>query len=112
MLLLAHLANEASSSADPVQIIVSSHSPILASQAPIDSIVAIHELGGKTSAVSVATLPIADDPKEAAILKKKLQRFLDATRAELFFARRVLLVEGIAEALLLPNLGRKLRADP
>lgn len=106
LLLLAHLANEASSTADPVQIIVSSHSPILASQAPIDSIIAIHEIGGKTSAVSVETLPIADDPKDAAILKKKLQRFLDATRAELFFARRVLLVEGIAEGLLLPILAQ------
>ena len=36
----------------------------------------------------------------------KLQRFLDATRAELFFARRVLMVEGIAEALLLPVLAK------
>jgi putative ATP-dependent endonuclease of OLD family len=40
------------------------------------------------------------------VLKKKLQRFLDATRAELFFARRILMVEGIAEALLLPVLAR------
>ena len=39
-----------------------------------------------------------------AALKKKLQRFLDATRGELFFARRILMVEGIAEALLLPVL--------
>ncbi len=39
-----------------------------------------------------------------AEMKKKLQRFLDSTRAELFFARRILMVEGIAEALLLPIL--------
>ena len=37
-------------------------------------------------------------------IKKKLQRYLDATRGELFFARRILMVEGIAEALLLPVL--------
>jgi putative ATP-dependent endonuclease of OLD family len=106
LLLLAHLATQASSTSDPVQIITSSHSPILASQAPVDSIIAIHESDGKTTAVSLSTLQIAKDEKEAQKLKKKLQRFLDATRAELFFARRVVMVEGIAEALLLPSLAK------
>jgi putative ATP-dependent endonuclease of the OLD family len=106
LLLLAHLAAEAESATDPVQIITSSHSPILASQAPIDSVIAIHENRGKTSAVSISTLQIADNEKDAEKLKKKLQRFLDATRAELFFARRVLMVEGIAEALILPVLAK------
>lgn len=106
LLLLAHLAAEAESTTDPVQIITSSHSPILASQAPIDSVIAIHESGGKSSAVSISTLKIAEKVKDAEKLKKKLQRFLDATRAELFFARRVLLVEGIAEALILPVLAK------
>lgn len=105
-LLLAHLATEAELDTDAVQIITSSHSPILASQAPIDSIVAVHESTIKTSAISISTIPIAEKPKEAERLKKKLQRFLDATRAELFFARRVLMVEGIAEALLLPVLAK------
>jgi len=104
LLLLAHLAAEADSQTDPVQIITSSHSPILASQAPIDSIVAIHGTTSKTSAISMATIKIAEKQKDAEKLKKKLQRFLDATRAELFFARRVLMVEGIAEALVLPVL--------
>ncbi|MEK6405753.1 MAG: AAA family ATPase [Acidobacteriota bacterium] len=83
-----------------VQVIASSHSPILASQAPIDSVVSVQECDGKVDAVSVCTIDI--DPQ----LKKKLQRFLDATRGELFFARRILMVEGIAEALLLPVLAR------
>src|SRR5207248_11209505 len=105
-LLLAHLAAEADLQTDAVQIITSSHSPILASQDPIDSIIAIHESTSKTSAISICTLQIAEKPKDAEKLKKKLQRFLDATRAELFFARRVLMVEGIAEALLLPVLAK------
>lgn len=103
-LLLAHLAAEADSQTDPVQIITSSHSPIFASQAPIDSIVALHGTTSKTSAISMSTIKIAEKQKDAERLKKKLQRFLDATRAEVFFARRVLMVEGIAEALLLPVL--------
>ncbi len=101
VLLLPHLANVAASEGgNEVQVIASSHSPILASQAPIDSIVAIHECADKVTAVSACSIEI--DEK----LKKKLQRFLDATRAELFFARRLLMVEGIAETLLLPALAK------
>ena len=101
MLLLKHLADVASNhEGNEVQVIASSHSPILASQAPIDSVVSVHEVDGKVSAVSVCSITIDDK------LKKKLQRYLDATRGELFFARRILMVEGIAEALLLPVLAK------
>jgi len=99
MLLLKHLAHVASNHEDnEVQVIASSHSPILASQAPIDSVVSVHEVDDKVSAVSVCSITIDDK------IKKKLQRYLDATRGELFFARRILMVEGVAEALLLPVL--------
>ena len=99
MLLLRHLAVVASDhEGNEVQVIASSHSPILASQAPIDSIVSVHEVDGKISTISVCSITIDDK------IKKKLQRYLDATRGELFFARRILMVEGIAEALLLPVL--------
>lgn len=106
LLLLSHLKQETESEKDPVQIITSSHSPILASQAPVDSIVAVHETKSKISSISISALKLADDEKDARRLKKKLERFLDATRAELFFARRVLMVEGIAEALLMPVLAK------
>jgi len=101
MLLLRHLAEVArDQEGNEVQVIASSHSPILASQAPIDSIISVHEVDGNVSTVSVCSMTI--DHK----VKKKLQRYLDATRGELFFARRILMVEGIAEALLLPILAR------
>lgn len=101
VLLLRHLVkvtNEGDN--NDVQVIVSTHSPILASQAPIDSIISVHENQGKVTNVSVCSIDYD------SILKKKLQRFLDSTRAELFFARRILMVEGISEALLLPILTR------
>ena len=101
VLLLRHLAKMAEESdGNLVQVIASSHSPILASQAPIDSIIFVHEIDKKVGSVSVCSMKF--DPT----LKKKLQRFLDATRAELFFARRILMVEGIAETMLLPVLAR------
>jgi putative ATP-dependent endonuclease of OLD family len=101
VLLLRHLVNAAEDTeGNPVQVIVSTHSPILASQAPIDSVISLHESGGKVKGVSLCSIDYDN------LLKKKLQRFLDATRAELFFARRILMVEGIAEALILPVLAR------
>jgi putative ATP-dependent endonuclease of OLD family len=99
VLLLRQLEREArSDDGNPVQVILSSHSPILASQASIDSLVAIQQTNDSIGAVCVASV------QYDGVLKKKLQRFLDATRAELFFARRLLMVEGIAEAILLPCL--------
>ena len=101
VLLLKHLADVANDlEGNEVQVIASSHSPILASQAPIDSIVSVHEVGGEASTVSVCSIAFDD------VVKRKLQRYLDATRGELFFARRILMVEGIAEVLLLPVLSK------
>lgn len=101
VLLLRHLVNAAEDTeGNSVQVLVSTHSPILASQAPIDSVISVHESGGKVTSVSLCSI----DYEET--LKKKLQRFLDTTRAELFFARRILMVEGIAEALILPVLAQ------
>lgn len=99
VLLLRHLVDAAEDTeGNDVQVLLSSHSPILASQAPVDSVVSIHEAEGRVTGVSLCSIDYDQT------LKRKLQRFLDATRAELFFARRILMVEGIAEALLLPVL--------
>lgn len=101
MLLLKHLADVADNhEGNEVQVIASSHSPILVSQAPIDSVVSVHEVDDKVSTVSIRSIQINEK------IKNKLQRYLDATRGELFFARRILMVKGIAEALLLPVLAK------
>ena len=39
---------------------------------------------------------------------KYLERYLDATKANLFFARSVIVVEGPGEALLLPTMAKLL----
>lgn len=101
VLLLKHFAEVSATKDSQVQVIASSHSPTLVSQSPIDSIISIHEHEGKVFAVPIHSLSID------IVLKKKLQRFLDVTRGELFFARKILMVEGIAEALLLPILAKK-----
>jgi putative ATP-dependent endonuclease of OLD family len=45
--------------------------------------------------------------KEHIGYKRHLGRWLDATKSNIFFGRKVLLVEGIAERLLIPELAEK-----
>lgn len=86
----------------PVQVFVTSHSPHFASAANLDSLVCLYNGGGKVGCFF---------PREARFRpkkKEKLQRYLDVTRADLFFARRLILVEGTAELFLLKAMATKL----
>lgn len=87
-----------------VQVIVTTHSPVLASTASIDSLIHLsrHKAGDCYSytAVPLAACGLAEESK------RFLSRWLDVTKSTLLFARGVILVEGIAEAMLLPELAR------
>ncbi|MDX1089663.1 AAA family ATPase [Sinorhizobium medicae] len=89
----------------PLSIIMTTHSPHIASVAPVTSIVLLREDGGETVGCSTASLDLSTD--EA----KDLQRYLDFTRAEMLFARGVILVEGDAERFLVPRFAEELAAD-
>lgn len=79
-----------------VQVIMTTHSPSLVSSADIENMTLMHK---------ARTYPLSSGHTK---LKKTdysfLQRFIDATKANLFFARGILMVEGSAEAILLPSL--------
>lgn len=96
VLLLRFLQSAAEDVGRKVQVFVTTHSPILASQAATDSITVI------------SNAPLVEELKPTVVgdqrLRAKIQQYLDATRSEFFFAKRVLLVEGDAELLLLPRL--------
>lgn len=57
-----------------------------------------------SESVSVPIAEIGLKPKTL----DKISRYLDVTRSALLFGNRAILVEGIAEALLLPVLAQKL----
>jgi putative ATP-dependent endonuclease of OLD family len=87
------LLNEADTSQ---AVIVTSHSPTLAAVTPLRSIVQLKVRDGSTKAFSLADLPVTPDEID------DLENYLNATRAELLFARGVIFVEGDAEEALLP----------
>lgn len=84
----------------PVQVFVTSHSPNFASIADLDSIVCLVDAGAKVAAFHPRSVTFGKGKRE------KLARYLDVTRAELFFARRALFVEGAAELLLINVLAQ------
>lgn len=80
----------------PVQVVMTTHSPSLAAGADIASMTLVHRAKLFSLAHGMTKLKKSD--------YEFLRRFLDATKANLFFARGVAIVEGPAEALLLPAL--------
>jgi putative ATP-dependent endonuclease of OLD family len=85
----------------PVQVFVTSHSPNFASIADLDSIVCLLDAGHEATAFHPRSVEFGKGKRE------KLARYLDVTRAELFFARRALFVKGAAEMLLVSVLAKK-----
>ncbi|MFM0295118.1 MULTISPECIES: ATP-dependent nuclease [Paraburkholderia] len=86
----------------PVQLFVTSHSPNFASIANLDSLTCLVDTGTTVETFFPRTI-VFDKGK-----REKLERYLDVTRAEIFFARRVIFVEGAAELMLVSVLAEKL----
>ncbi|WP_036577749.1 ATP-dependent nuclease [Brucella anthropi] len=93
------LLNEASATQS---MIVTSHSPTLAAVTPLRSTIQLRVRDSATQAYSLANLPVTPDELD------DLENYLDATRAELLFARGVIHVEGDAEEALLPVFAKSL----
>lgn len=84
-----------------LSIVLTTHSPHIASVAPLRSIVLLKSsIDGGTVGCSTAAMELS--PSEA----EDLGRYLDVTRAEILFARGVILVEGDAERFLVPMFAK------
>ena len=93
----------AGSTRRPVQVIVTSHSPNLTSKIPLQNLVVLHRQCAFSMAEGQTLLSKSD--------YRFLQRFLDVTKANLFFARGLIVVGGDGEAILVPTLSRLIGSD-
>jgi putative ATP-dependent endonuclease of OLD family len=91
-----------------VQLFVTSHSSNFASLAKIDSTICMVESKGEISTFFPRDVTFSNKGPEQLKRRQKLQRYLDVTRAELFFARRVIFVEGAAEMSLISEFSKLL----
>ena len=92
--LISYLQNEYNE--NDVQIIISTHSPILASKINLKNLILMKNGTGYDVAEGQTELQKGD--------YLFLQRFLDSTKANLFFAKGIIMVEGDAENILVPVL--------
>ena len=90
--LINYLQNEYNK--NDVQIIISTHSPILASKINLKNLILMKNGVGYDLSYEKTKLEKGD--------YLFLQRFLDSTKANLFFARGIIMVEGDAENILIP----------
>jgi putative ATP-dependent endonuclease of the OLD family len=90
------------------QIFVSTHSTHITSAVQLDDIICLHNENGETIVGYPGKVFQDNDPKNS---KKYVQRFLDATKSDMLFAQKVILVEGLAEQLLIPTLVRYINAE-
>lgn len=83
----------------PFQTLLTTHSTHLTAQAGLDRYVVLTHGGAA---------PVGSVPSRTGLLKAAetadLERYLDATKSNLLFARKVILVEGPAEMFLIPAL--------
>ena len=83
-----------------VQVLLTTHSPQLAAGAALETMTMI--VGHRAFPLAAAHTRLEAEDYEF------LRRFLDATKANLFFARALIVVEGDGEHLLLPAIAEKL----
>jgi putative ATP-dependent endonuclease of OLD family len=103
MQFLQQKAKEARTDGQKIQIIVTTHSPNLASAIQLDNLVLLS--GGKAFPLCAGRTEL--DPSDYGFLS----RFLDVTKANMFFVRGLMIVEGDAENILVPTLARLLQRD-
>lgn len=101
--LLNHLKKVAEENKN-VQVVVTTHSTVLASSVEIEAI--IH--------LSKSPVPVATPLRTCGLTpdsSKFINRWLDVTKSNLLFASGVILVEGIAEQMLIPILAKIVLED-
>lgn len=91
------------------QIFITSHSPNITAAVDLDDIIVLYK---DQDEIEVAYPgKVFGENEEDIKSKKYVERFLDVTKADLFFAKNIMLVEGLAEQLLLPSFSESLGQD-
>ena len=85
------------------QLILTTHSPNLASKVKLENLILCH--GKDVFPLGIGHTNLEDDDY------RFLERFLDVTKSNLFFAKGVIMVEGWSEEILLPAIAKKMKQD-
>ena len=94
--------DEAEEPPEARSILLTTHSPNVASVAPLSNIVVLRLVPGENHTIGKSLRGVKLEKGE----REDLERYIDVTRGELFFSKGVILVEGDAEKFLLPTLAK------
>ena len=89
------------------QIFITTHSPNITSKVKLDSLIVLTKLNNEIKISYPGK--VFSSSEEDVNSKKYIERFLDVTKADMFFAKNLIFVEGLAEQLLLPIFAEKLK---
>lgn len=78
------------------QVFITTHSTHIVASSSLDNIICLYKKGKETYEVAYPGKTFNDEKS-----KKYVQRFLDATKSDMLFAEKLILVEGLTEQLLL-----------
>jgi len=90
--------------AKELQIFVTSHSPTITAKSDLRKVTVLQKQENKVAPFSFSLLEDADF---SITNFNHLRKFLDTTKSQMLFANGVVLVEGIAEAILIPLLSQR-----
>lgn len=84
-----------------VQVIVTTHSPVFSSAISIDSIIHLQRVeDGQSQATSLVSCGLSPEST------RFINRWMDVTKSTLLFSKGIIFVEGIAEAMVIPELAK------
>lgn len=102
---LLYLLNDFLQESNNMQIILTSHSPTLISRFNIDKMIVLQRSEEKVKISNLSRIKFAAGEKEI------IERYLDVTKSQMFFAKGIIFVEGITEALLINEFSKILGRD-
>lgn len=90
------------------QVFLTTHSTHITAASALDSIICMSAPADKADPRLSYPGKVFADTEEGWTSKKYVERFLDATKSTMLFAKGIILVEGLAEQLLIPCLAEYL----
>ncbi len=102
---LLYLLNDFLQENNNMQIILTSHSPTLISRFKINKLIALQKNEDKIKISNLSKIEFDEGEQEI------IERYLDVTKSQMFFAKGIIFVEGITEALLINEFSKTLNRD-
>lgn len=107
---LKFLKDEIDSQSFSRQIFITTHSTQITSAVGLKPIICLEREDGRNIYAKYPNRVFSDN-KEDQESRKYVERFLDATKSAMLFAKSVVLVEGMAELVMLPILAQRVNCD-